>query len=151
MKVILLITFKKLGSLGDVIEVKPGYARNFLFPKDIALPAIQENIQYFKNYKRKLQEKLLKEVSIAKLRIKEIKKIKDIVIYSKSGSQGKLFGSINARDISRKLNELGIKVYKSEIKLKNRVIRSVGNHSVLFQPHKNINSEITITVVSEKK
>ncbi|CAL4324670.1 50S ribosomal protein L9 [Buchnera aphidicola (Periphyllus testudinaceus)] len=151
MNVILLISFNKLGKLGDMIQVKPGYARNFLFPKEIAIPAIKKNIEYFKNYKKNLKNKLEKKLFISRSRIEEIKKIKNIVIFSKSGKKGKLFGSIGVRDISRKLNELGIKVKKSEIKLKNGLLRSLGEHIVLFQPHKDISTNIKIIISSENK
>ncbi|WP_343183523.1 50S ribosomal protein L9 [Buchnera aphidicola] len=151
MKVILLISFNKLGNIGDIIQVKPGYARNFLFPKDIAIPAIKKNIEYFENRKKILKEKLLNKLKKAHTRIKLIKKIKKIVIFSKSGSTGKLFGSINSRDISRKLYELGIKVKKSEIKLKNGLIRSLGEYKVLFQPHKDVSTNINVIVSSKEK
>lgn len=149
MNIILLTTFKKLGITGDIIQVKPGFARNFLFPRNIALPAIPENIKYFENRKKFLEKKISKELLLIKNRVKEVNKIKKITISAKSGNKGKLFGSINARDISRKFHELGIKIKKSEIKLKNGVLRMLGEHKILFQPHKEIFSEIIVSVISK--
>ncbi|CAL4324588.1 50S ribosomal protein L9 [Buchnera aphidicola] len=151
MNIILLKDFKNLGVLGDVVKVRAGFARNFLFPKNIALPAISENIKYFQERKKFLEEKKSQELLLIKDRIKEIKKIKNIIISAKSGKKGKLFGSINARDISRKFQELGIKIKKSEIKLKNGVLRSLGEHIVFFQPHKEMSIAIKISIVSQEK
>ncbi|NIH16858.1 MAG: 50S ribosomal protein L9 [Buchnera aphidicola (Periphyllus lyropictus)] len=150
MNVILLVSFKRLGLLGDIVKVKPGYARNFLFPKNIALPAFQENINYFENKKRILEEKISKALILAKLRAKEVKKFKNIVLFSKSGSNGKLFGSINSRDISRKFLELGINIKKSEIKLKNKVLKTVGEHFFIFKPHKEVSVQIKILIKSKE-
>jgi large subunit ribosomal protein L9 len=151
MKVILITSFRNLGTVGDLIEVKPGYARNFLFPQEIALPAIKKNIKYFENRKKVLEEKKIKKLKIANSRIKEIKKIKSIQIFAKSGDQGKLFGSINTRDISRKLNEMGVKVHKSELKLENGKLRSIGEYSVLFQPHQDVCINIKVIILSQEK
>ncbi|MCW5197451.1 50S ribosomal protein L9 [Buchnera aphidicola] len=138
MKVILITAFRNLGKVGDLIKVKSGYARNFLFPKEIALPAIKKNIEYFESRKKFLEDKKIKKLKIAHSRIKEIKKIKFIKIFAKSGDKGKLFGSINTRDISKKLNEIGFKVHKSELKLENGKLRSIGEYFVLFQPHTDV-------------
>ena len=150
MNVILLTSFKKLGILGDVVTVKPGFARNFLFPKGIASPATQENIEYFENQKRILEQKKSQKLFLIKKRVEEVRKINKIVIFSKSGNKGKLFGSINARDISRKFSELGIKIKKSEIKFKKGVLRTLGDHFILFQPHKDIYTEIKVSIVSKE-
>ncbi|CAL4324625.1 50S ribosomal protein L9 [Buchnera aphidicola] len=150
MNIILLKKFKNLGVLGDIVQVKPGFARNFLFPQDIALPAIPENIKYFEAQKKFLEEKQRKKLSLIKERIKSVEKIKNIIISAKSGDKGKLFGSINSRDIARKFNELGIKVKKSEIKLKNGVFRSLGDYTILFQPDKKIFTEVKLTIISKR-
>ncbi|CAL4324664.1 50S ribosomal protein L9 [Buchnera aphidicola (Chaitophorus sp. 3695)] len=150
MKVILITSFRNLGEVGELIQVKSGYARNFLFPKEIALPAIKKNIEYFENRKKSLEAKKIKKLKIANFRIQEIKKIKSIKIFAKSGDKGKLFGSINTRDISRKLNKMGIKIHKSELKLKNGGLRSIGEYVVLFQPHKDIYTNIKLIILPKE-
>lgn len=150
MKVILISSFKNLGKIGDLITVKSGYARNFLFPKEIALPAVKKNIEYFENRKKIIEEKKNKRLQIANSRVQEIKKMSSIKIFAKSGDKGKLFGSINIRDISEKLNEIGINVHYSELKLINsRGLRSIGEYSVLFQPHKDVYTYIKLIILPQ--
>ncbi|CAL4043916.1 50S ribosomal protein L9 [Buchnera aphidicola (Tetraneura ulmi)] len=146
MKIILLEQIKNLGKKGSVVDVKPGYARNFLFPKEKAILGSRENIKHFEIEKNKFSENLKKEILIAESRIEKLKKIGKIKIFSKSGLNGKLFGSIGVKEIFKSINKLGFFIKKNEIKLINGKIRKLGEYEVIFKPHYKLLSRIKILV-----
>ncbi|XRX43077.1 MAG: 50S ribosomal protein L9 [Buchnera aphidicola (Tetraneura sorini)] len=146
MRVILLEEMKNIGKKGSIVEVKPGYARNFLFPKEKAILGSKENIKLFEMERNKFLENLKKEILIAKSRIKKLNEIGIIKIISKSGLNGKLFGSIGINEILKAINKIGFFVKKNELKLINGKIRKLGEYEVIFKPHHKLLSKIKILV-----
>ncbi|XRY30721.1 MAG: 50S ribosomal protein L9 [Buchnera aphidicola (Tetraneura akinire)] len=146
MRIILLEEIKNIGKKGSIIDVKPGYARNFLFPKEKAILGSKENIKLFEMERNKFLENLKKEILIAKSRIKEINEIGVIKIISKSGLNGKLFGSIGIKEILKEINKIGFFVKKNELKLTKGKIRKLGEYEVIFKPHHKLSSKIKILV-----
>jgi large subunit ribosomal protein L9 len=150
MDVILLLNIKKLGNSGDIVHVKSGYARNFLIPKGKAILANKKNIESFEAQRIELEKENTNKLIIAKSRAEKIKSIKSIVIPSKVGKEGKIFGSIGVRNIIKEMTLLGIKVNKKEIRLPNGVLRQVGEHKVIFQPHNEIHEYFIVNIIPKK-
>ncbi|CAL4324425.1 50S ribosomal protein L9 [Buchnera aphidicola] len=148
MEIILLKHFKNLGQFGKIVKVSAGYARNYLIPNEIALLCTKSNLKKFQDLQRKKIEKNKKEIINAQLRIYKIKKILPVVIFSKSGKKNKLFGSINAKDISREINLLGIVIKTNEI-IQDRIIRRLGDYKIIFQPHKDVSCYIFLRIISK--
>lgn len=145
MKIILLEKIEKLGSLGDVVEVKNGYARNFLLPKGKALRATSENIKYFEDKADELKKKNDANISEA---TKEINKITDktFIIIRQAGENGQLFGSVTTRDIAKIIEETGIStISKNQISLL-EPIKNLGIFEVKVNLHAEVSCVIKINV-----
>lgn len=149
MEIILLEKIHKLGNSGSVIHVKSGYARNFLIPKGKAILANKKNIESFEAQRAALEQENINKFLTAQLRAEKIKKIKTITIFSKVGKEGKIFGSVGIRNIIKEMMSLGIKVNKKEIRLPNGLLRKVGEHKVIFQPHNKICIDFLVNIISK--
>lgn len=145
MKVILIENLKNLGKIGDVVDVKDGYARNFLFPKKLALPATDENI---KNVKRKMHE-MSRKLEMERLTIEELdRKLKELQlrIPKKSGEKDTIFGSVTVADIWDALSKAGFEIDKKKIHLK-EPIKRLGIYTIPVKLHPSLTSEVKIEVV----
>ncbi|XBC38161.1 MAG: 50S ribosomal protein L9 [Buchnera aphidicola (Floraphis choui)] len=153
MQIILVNKVENLGNLGDVINVKSGYARNFLIPNGKAVIATPSNIKLILKKKIELEQKLLDKLSLAESRAKKIRMItQPVTIFLKSRKEGKLFGSVGSRDISELLSNLsGIEVKKREIHLLNGALRTIGKHNIIFKPHHTIIVNIIVNIVSKEE
>ncbi|PPI88504.1 50S ribosomal protein L9 [Candidatus Pantoea edessiphila] len=148
MKIIILDKIKNLGDVGDIINVRPGYARNFLFPKGKATTATSQNILSFKENQKQLNNKLAEDIIIAKSKAEKINKLGIVTIISKSGNKGKLFGSIGVRNIANAVTSAGIEVSKSEVRLPNGVLKTIGEHEVYFHLHSKISAKLVVNIIS---
>ena len=142
MQVILLDKVANLGSLGDQVNVKAGYARNFLVPQGKAVPATKKNIEFFEARRAELEAKLAEVLAAANA-------LETVTIASKAGDEGKLFGSIGTRDIADAVTAAGVEVAKSEVRLPNGVLRTTGEHEVSFQVHSEVFAKVIVNVVAE--
>lgn len=149
MQIILLDKVANLGSLGDQVNVKAGYARNFLIPQGKAVPATKKNIEFFEARRAELAAKLTDVLKAAEEKAAEINSLGKVIITSKAGDEGRLFGSIGTRDIADAVKARGISVSKSEVRLPNGVIRTVGEHEVSFQLHSEVFAKVIVDIVSE--
>ncbi|AFP85442.1 ribosomal protein L9 [secondary endosymbiont of Heteropsylla cubana] len=149
MQIILLDKIENLGSLGDQVNVKAGYARNYLVPKGKAVLATKKNIEHFEAYRVKLDAEKAEMQAIAETRAKKINKLQIITISSKSGEAGKLFGSVGARDIAHAITLAGVNVEKNEVRLPHGLIRMLGTHEVKIQLHSDVFSTINVVIVPE--
>jgi len=149
MEVILLSKIHKLGESGSIINVKSGYARNFLIPKGKAILANRKNIESFEAQRIALEQENISKFLMAELRAEKVKKIGSITISSKVGKEGKIFGSIGVRNIIKEMTLLGVKINKKEIRLPNGLLRQVGEHTVIFQPHSKISINFTVNIISK--
>jgi len=138
MEIILLSKVHKLGNSGEIVHVKSGYARNFLIPKGQAISANKKNIKSFEMQRIKLEQETVSKLILAKQRAEKIQLIKSITISSKAGKEGKIFGSIGVKHIIKEISLIGIKIHKKELRLPNGVLRKIGLHTVIFQPHKEV-------------
>lgn len=147
MKVILLDN--NFGDLGKQVDVKAGYARNFLIPNGKATQATKGNVEYYKARCAELEAKLAKMQAVAEARAAKINELGSITIVSKAGSEGKLFGSIGTRNIAKVIAAAGINVTKSEVRLPNGVLRTTGDHDVNIQVHSRVSAVLHVIVVAE--
>ena len=144
MKVILTTTIRKLGKMGDVVSVKPGFARNFLFPNNMALRETKKNIEYYATIKDEVKVKEENKLNEAKLLIEKIKNIK-ITFTKESDEKDQLYGSISKKEILDYLTKKDIKVKSDDMLIRNQ-IRSIGEHKVEINPYEGITEEISILV-----
>ncbi|MBF0691366.1 50S ribosomal protein L9 [Providencia alcalifaciens] len=149
MQVILLDKVANLGSLGDQVNVKSGYARNFLVPQCKAVPATKKNVEFFEARRAELEAKLADVLAAAQARAAAITALGSVTLASKAGDEGKLFGSIGTRDIADAITAAGVKVAKSEVRLPNGVLRTTGDHEVHFQLHSDVFAELNVIIVAE--
>ena len=144
-KVILLDTIRGVGKKDEIIEVKDGYANNFLYPQNKAVPATTENLNKLKNKNERAIKNLEKEIEIAK-KVAENIKDKTIVLNVKAGANGKVFGSIGAKEISDEiLKQLSISIDKKKITGDSR-IKSLGIHNIELKLHSEVKTYIKIDV-----
>ena len=148
MEVILLEKIGKLGNLGDRVTVKGGYARNFLLPQGRAVLASETNVAEFEARRADLEKSVQDQIDSATLRAEGLNQ-KIVEIMAKAGEEGKLFGSIGTRDIAEAALAKGLLLDKSEIRLPEGPLRSLGNHEVQCQLYADIFATITVTVAGE--
>ncbi|BBU94259.1 MULTISPECIES: 50S ribosomal protein L9 [Providencia] len=149
MQVILLDKVANLGSLGDQVNVKSGYARNFLVPQGKAVPATKKNIEFFEARRAELEAKLADVLAAAQARAAAVTALGSVTLASKAGDEGKLFGSIGTRDIADAITAAGVQIAKSEVRLPNGVLRTTGDHEVHFQLHSDVFAELNVIIVAE--
>ena len=148
MQVILLEKVGRLGNLGDQVNVKPGYGRNFLIPFGKAVAATKTNVAEFEQRRAGLEAAATERRSAAEARAAQLAE-KVITIAANAGDEGKLFGSIGTRDIAEAITAAGIAVEKSEVRLPNGVIRETGEFPIDVQLHSDVTQTLTLRVVAE--
>jgi len=144
MKVLLTTTIKKLGKMGESVSVKPGYARNFLFPNKMALRENKKNTEYYDKIKEEIQNNESIKIKDSRKLIEDIKKIK-IVFSKEADEKDQLYGSISKKEILDYLLEKDIKVKSDDLIIKN-LIKSVGEHKIEINPYEDISEEFIVFV-----
>jgi len=148
MEVILLEKVGKLGSLGDKVAVKAGYGRNFLIPTGKAVPANNANIAEFETRRAELEKAAAEKLAVSQARADQLNE-KVVTIVSKAGDEGKLFGSIGVRDIADAITAAGVEVAKSEVRLPEGTLRTVGQFDITVQLHSEVKAIVKLVVVAE--
>ncbi|MFC2544058.1 MAG: 50S ribosomal protein L9 [Aggregatibacter sp.] len=149
MQVILLDKIAHLGKVGDQVNVKSGFARNYLIPQGKAVMATKANIEHFEARRAELEEKAAQALAAAVDRATRLEALGSVTIASKAGDEGRLFGSIGTRDIADAITAKGVEVAKSEVRLPNGLIRTLGEHEVTFQFHGEVFSHLNVVIVAE--
>jgi large subunit ribosomal protein L9 len=144
MDVILLERIERLGQMGDVVNVKPGFARNFLFPQKKALRANKENRAYFESRRTELEANNLKRRDEAQAVAKKMDGLK-LVIVRQAGEGGQLYGSVSARDIADELSKQGYQVERAQVLL-NAPVKVLGMFKTPVRLHPDVKIEIEFTV-----
>ena len=147
MQIILMEKVVNLGNLGDLVKVKDGYARNYLIPQGKAVMATKANIEAFGARRAELEAKLAANKAAAEERAAKLGELAAVVIASKSGDEGKLFGSIGTRDVAEAITAAGVAVAKSEVRMGN-VLRNTGEYEVVVQLHADVKATVQIQVVA---
>jgi large subunit ribosomal protein L9 len=150
MEVILLENIENVGSLGDKVSVKAGYARNFLVPQRKAQMATADNLAQFEERRADLEAAAAKAKAENETRKAKIEALVGVVITSKVGSEGKLFGSIGTNDIADAIVAAGGVVEKREVRLPEGTIRTTGEHTINLHLYTDVDAVITITIVGEE-
>ncbi len=147
MKVILLKDVKGLGKAGDLVNSKDGYARNFLFPKNLAIEANEENLKKWEERKKEEAKKIEQEIEAAN-ELKTRLENTTVTLKVKTGSQGRLFGSITSLDVANALKEqYGIDIDKRKIELKEN-IKSLGEFEAEVKLYQDIVAKLKINAVA---
>ena len=145
MEIILLQKISKLGNMGDTVQVKQGFGRNFLIPSGKALRATKENKEFFEKTKAKLLEENKEAIEKAETIRAEVEKLKLVIVRSASDT-GILFGSVTTRDISNLIGENGINLNRKQIAL-DKPIKELGIFDVSVILHPEVESKIKLNVV----
>lgn len=148
MEVILLEKVQNLGNLGEKVNVKSGYARNFLLPKGKATVANAANLAAFEARRAELEKNQQQSLDSANRRVQELQAL-SVTIAARAGDEGKLFGSVGAADIAEAISAAGVAVEKREVRLPEGPIRQIGEAQVQLHLHTDVNADVTINVVAE--
>ena len=150
MELILLEKVHNLGDLGDTVTVKPGYGRNFLLPRGKAVPATKANKAKFDAEREELQRQADEKLSAAEARREAIDALEAVIFHVNVSPEGKLYGSISAREIADKLTEMGYPVEKVEVDQPEGPIRETGEYSVGLILHADVITDLRIEVHGEE-
>ncbi|MEJ2471409.1 MAG: 50S ribosomal protein L9 [Desulfuromonadales bacterium] len=148
MDVILTENVKGLGTIGEVVKVKPGYGRNYLVPQGLAVEASDRNLKELEHHKRQLSrkaQKLSQEAADIKARIEAV----SCTFVHKASEEGKLFGSVTPMEIADALAEKGIEIDRRKILL-DQPIKTLGEHDIEIKLNAGVNATIKVNVLSEE-
>ncbi len=145
MKLILLEKVANLGDLGETVDVKPGYGRNFLMPKGMAVAATKDNVAMFEERRAELEAAAQDKLSKAERRAAELNQVV-LKIEANASDEGKLFGSIGPREIADAVTETGVELEKSEVIMGEGPIRQTGAYDIPIQLHADVVAEIKVIV-----
>jgi large subunit ribosomal protein L9 len=150
MEVILLEKVANLGNLGDRVQVRSGYARNFLLPKGKATLATPANIKKFEERRAELEKVAREALANAEARKARLEGFK-LLLRAKAGNEGKLFGSIGTADIAEAATAAGQEIARSEVRLPNGPLRTVGEHVVSLHLHTDVDVELTVVIEADEQ
>lgn len=148
MEIILLEKVKNLGNLGDKVHIKAGYGRNYLLPRKKAILATQKNLVEFEARRAELELKQKDTFERAKSRAEQLQEM-TVVVASKVGLEGKLFGSVSAADIAYALSSAGVEVSRQEVRLPQGPIRYIGDYEVTIHLHTDVDAKLKVKVIAE--
>ncbi|HEX9252451.1 MAG TPA: 50S ribosomal protein L9 [Ignavibacteriaceae bacterium] len=147
MKVILRQDFETLGKIGEVVDVKDGYARNFLFPRGLAYAALKGNIRALDEEKKSVEKRNLQELKAAESLAAELETV-SVTIPVQVGEEDKIFGTVTTQMIADALKEKGHDIDKRKVEIE-EPIKALGIYAVNLKIHQNVNAKIKVWVVRE--
>jgi large subunit ribosomal protein L9 len=149
MEVILLENIGNLGALGDKVDVKAGYGRNFLIPHGKAVAATADNLVQFETRRAELEAAAAATLSAAETRAEGINGLGLVSIEANAGEEGKLFGSVGTRDIAAAITAAGAEIDKAEVRLPEGALRELGEYEIAIQLHGDVTAMVAIAVIPE--
>ena len=149
MEVILLEKNRNLGDLGDKVNVRAGYGRNFLIPQGKAVPATAANVKQFDERRAELEKLAADKLGESEARANKLAELGGITIPAKAGDEGKLFGSVGTRDIADAITAAGVEIVKAEVLLPIGAIRNTGDYEIDIQLHSDLTATIKVSVVPQ--
>ncbi len=149
MEVILLEKVNKLGELGDKVNVKSGYGRNFLIPQNKAVPATKEHLAEFEAKRAEFEKAEKDSLAAAELRVKSLSEL-IVTIARNAGEEGKLFGSVTAGDIATAVSEAGVELEKRDVRLPEGPIHELGEFDIDLHLHADVNTTVKVNVIAEE-
>lgn len=147
MEIILLETVERLGQLGDVVRVRPGYARNYLIPQGKARYATEENLAEVRARREELERKAQEALAAASRRRDALAGFA-VAVQVETNPDGKLFGSVGPTEIARAMSEAGADLERQEIRLPDGPLRELGEHEVAVHLHPEVETAVRVTVES---
>lgn len=147
MEIILLDKIDNLGNVGDVVTVKPGYARNYLFPKGLAVRSSKRNIAFVEEKRKNIELKIAKEEQASQAIFDSLKNV-EILMEVEVGENDKLFGSVTTMDLHKALNDQNIEIEKQDILLDNP-IKSLGTYDIPIKVTSSLKQNIKVNVVKK--
>lgn len=148
MEIILLEKVDNLGNLGDRVNVKAGYGRNFLIPSGKATPATEEQVKLFEARRAELEKTAAEVLATAQARREQLTDM-SVTIIAKAGEEGKLFGSVGTHDIAEAVTAAGVAVERSEVRLPEGAFRMLGEFQVQLHLHSDVDTEIKLIIEAE--
>jgi large subunit ribosomal protein L9 len=148
MNVILLEKMGKLGNIGDQVSVKSGFGRNFLIPQGKAIPATAANVADFEARRAELEAAAAEKKAATTVRAEKLAEL-TVTIAANAGDEGKLFGSLGARDLALAITAAGVEVAKSEVRMPEGTLREVGEYEVDVQLHAEVTQAVKVVVTAE--
>ncbi len=148
MNVILLEPVGNLGGLGEEVDVKAGYARNYLLPKGIAVRATDANRKVFEERRAELERAANDKLAIANTRAAGLEEVV-VTILARVGDEGRLYGSVGTQEIATALTGMGHEVEKAEVRMPEGVIRMAGEYEVDLQFHTDVTTSVKVIVAGE--
>ncbi|MEI6412718.1 MAG: 50S ribosomal protein L9 [Pseudomonadota bacterium] len=148
MDIILLKKVVNLGTIGDKVQVKPGYGRNFLIPTGQAVSATAANLKVFEARRAGLERDAAESLATAKVRKEQLEGL-TVTILARSGEEGRLFGSIGTTDIARAIQAAGVAIEKQVIRLPKGPLRQLGHHEVELRLHPEVNARLPLEIIPE--
>lgn len=148
MKLILLQKVTNLGGLGDLVDVKPGYGRNFLVPQGKAVPATEANVAEFQAKRAEYEAKAKASHDDAQARAAKFEGA-SVTIAAHASTEGKLYGSVGPRDIAEAFTAAGLPLEKSEVILGEGAFRNIGEYDVVVHLHADVETTVKIVVESD--
>jgi large subunit ribosomal protein L9 len=149
MEVILLEKVGKLGNIGDKAKVKAGFGRNYLIPQGKAVFATESNIAEFESRRAELEAKAADTLTAAQARADQLAALDPIVISVIAGDEGKLFGSVGARELEDAIGNAGVEVSKNEISLPDGALRQIGDFVIDIQLHSDVTGSVSVKLEAE--
>ncbi len=149
MEVILLEKINKLGDLGDQVNVKAGYGRNYLIPVGKAVSATADNIEKFEGRRAELEKAQADSFSVATVRAEKLNAT-EITLERIAGEEGKLFGSVSGADIAEAVTAAGADLAKNEVRLPEGPLRALGEFEVDVHIHSEVDAKVKVIVIAEK-
>lgn len=149
MEVILLENISNLGGLGDKVDVKAGFGRNYLIPQGKAVPATEDAVAKFEARRAELEAAAADSLAAAEARAATLNEMQPVTIPANAGEEGKLFGSIGTRDIADAVTAAGVTIDKSEVRLPEGALRELGEYEINVQVHGDVTAIIALAVVPE--
>ena len=149
MEVILLENISNLGGLGDKVDVKAGFGRNYLIPQGKAVPATVAATAEFETRRAELEAAAAASLTSAEARAAAVNALGLISIEANAGEEGKLFGSVGTRDIAEAVTAAGCEIDKSEVRLPEGALRDLGEYEVAIQIHGEVTATVAIAVIPE--
>ena len=150
MQVILLEKIGKLGDLGQQVNVRPGYGRNYLIPNGKAVPATPENIEKFEAQQTELEQAQADTLAAAQARAEQVNNL-EIVLPRRIVSEDRLYGSVSVSDIAEAVQAAGQQVTKHEIRLPDGPFRSLGDYEVELHLHADVSARIKLKIIAEQE
>jgi len=149
MEVILLEKINKLGDLGDQVNVKAGYGRNYLIPVGKAVSATADNVEKFEGRRAELEKAQADSFTAATVRAEKLNAT-EITLERIAGEEGKLFGSVSGADIAEAVTVAGAELAKNEVRLPEGPLRALGEFEVDVHIHAEVDAKVKVIVIAEK-